>query len=96
MHVTDIEVEMQLKEQEVAFLRQAMEELTQEREAENRELMANSGKHIGIYIQGNSDVRFSNYTVFHGNTAERGGGSCAGISFVMSSTTTRARGNAIA
>lgn len=28
----------------------------------------------GIYIQGNSDVRFSNYTLFHGNTAERGGG----------------------
>ena len=46
MHVTDIEVEMQLKEQEVAVLRQAMEQLTQEREAENRELMANSGKHI--------------------------------------------------
>jgi len=46
MHVTDIEVEMQLKEQEVAVLQQAMEQLTQEREAENRELMANSGKHI--------------------------------------------------
>ena len=46
MHVTDTEVEMQLKEQEVAVLRQAMEQLTQEREAENRELMANSGKHI--------------------------------------------------
>jgi len=46
MHVTDIEVEMQLKQQEVAVLQQAMEQLTQEREAENRELMANSGKHI--------------------------------------------------
>jgi len=32
MHVTDIEVEMQLKEQEVAVLRQVMEQLTQERQ----------------------------------------------------------------
>jgi len=35
MHVTDIEVEMQLKEQKVAVLRQAMEQLTQERGRES-------------------------------------------------------------
>ena len=46
MQVTDIEEVMRSKEQEVAVLQQAMEQLMQEREAENREVMANSGKHI--------------------------------------------------
>ena len=46
MQVTDIEEVMRSKEQEVAVLQQAIEHLVQEREAENREVMANSGKPI--------------------------------------------------
>ena len=46
MQVTDTEEVMRSKEQEVAVLQQAMEQLMQERGAENREVMANSGKHI--------------------------------------------------
>ena len=37
---------MRSKEQEVAVLQQVIELLVQEREAENREVMANSGKPI--------------------------------------------------
>ena len=44
MQVTDIE-EMRSKEQEVE-VKQAMEHLVQEREAENQGVMTNSGKHI--------------------------------------------------
>ena len=46
MQLTDIEEVMRSKEQEVAVLQQAIEQLVQEREAENREVMANSGKPI--------------------------------------------------
>ena len=46
MQVTDIEEVMRSKEQEVAVLQQAIEHLVQEREAENWEVMANSGKPI--------------------------------------------------
>ena len=46
MQVTDIEEVMRSKEQEVAVLQQAIEHLVQEREAENREVMANSGKPV--------------------------------------------------
>ena len=44
--MTDIEEVMRLKEQEVAVPQQAIEQLVQEREAENREVMANCGKPI--------------------------------------------------
>ena len=46
LQVTDIEEVMRSKEQEVAVLQQAIEHLVQEREAENQEVMANSGKPI--------------------------------------------------
>ena len=46
MQLTDIEEVMRSKEQEVAVLQQAIEQLVQEREAENREVMASSGKPI--------------------------------------------------
>lgn len=46
MQVTDIEEVMRSKEQEVAVLQQAMENLVLEREVENREVMVNSGKPI--------------------------------------------------
>ena len=46
MQLTDIEEVMRSKEQEVAVFQQAIEQLVQEREAENREVMANSGKPI--------------------------------------------------
>ena len=46
MQLTDIEEVMRSKEREVAVLQQAIEQLVQEREAENREVMANSGKPI--------------------------------------------------
>ena len=46
MQLTDIEEVMRSKEQEVAVLQQVIEQLVQEREAENQEVMANSGKPI--------------------------------------------------
>ena len=46
MQLTDIKEVMRSKEQEVAVLQQAIEQLVQEREAEDRKVMANSGKPI--------------------------------------------------
>ena len=46
MQVTDIEEVMRSNEQEVAVLQQAIEQLVQEREAENREVMANCGRPV--------------------------------------------------
>jgi len=46
MQVTYTEEKMRSKEQEVEVLKQAMEHLVQEREAENQGVMTNSGKHI--------------------------------------------------
>ena len=46
MQLTDIEEVMRSKEQKVAVIQQVIEQLVQEREAENREVVANSGKPI--------------------------------------------------